>query len=125
LEWSIENGRRHGDLTASRSRLVEKGQIKETAGVEAVWSVVADLSKTPGMHIKSFINIYHIHLPFPLLDGMSLFRLQEVNRHFQTPAWSAPYRPHGIYWHHNVPYIFIVGRLCDACVGCLSVRASL
>jgi hypothetical protein len=66
---------RHADLTASRSRLIQKGQIKETDAMEAVWCAVADLSKTPGMHIKSFINIYHIHLPFHLLDGMSLFRL--------------------------------------------------
>jgi hypothetical protein len=75
LEWSIQNGRRHGDVTASGSRLVDKGQIKETAAVEAVWSAVADLSKTPGVHIVIYLYIHHIHLPFPLLDGMSLFRL--------------------------------------------------
>jgi hypothetical protein len=31
--------------------------MDETPGVEAVWSDVPNLSKTSGMHIKSFINV--------------------------------------------------------------------
>jgi hypothetical protein len=36
--------------------------------------VMSDLSKTSGMHIKSFIIIYYIHLPyFSFCDGISFF----------------------------------------------------
>jgi hypothetical protein len=41
LEKSIQTGRRHADVTASRSHLAKKGRIGETPGVEAV----SDLSK--------------------------------------------------------------------------------
>jgi hypothetical protein len=40
---------------------------------------VSNLSKTSGMHVKSFINIvYYIHLSFSIFsDGISLFRFKK------------------------------------------------
>jgi hypothetical protein len=39
-------------------------------------SAVSNLSKTSGMHMKSFLNIYYIHLYicFHFFGGLSLFR---------------------------------------------------
>jgi hypothetical protein len=43
---------------SERWRHAEKGRIEETPGVEAVWGRCAHLSKTSGMHIKSFVTHY-------------------------------------------------------------------
>jgi hypothetical protein len=46
--------------------LLRKDESRKHLEWRLCGSAVSNLSKTSGMHIKSFINIYYIHLYFPI-----------------------------------------------------------
>jgi hypothetical protein len=59
--------------------LLRKNESRKHLEWRLSGSAVSNLSKSSGKHIKSFINVYYIHLSFfCFYDGISLFPLNPL-----------------------------------------------